>query len=219
MTARPPFVPEAVVFDLDGLLVDSEGLWARAEARVVTDLGHRWDPAMQRLMLGKGPRDAAEALAAHLGVDDLDGLEQRLEQATLDSFSAGAPPRPGAPQLVRALAGWLPLGVATNSRRALVDLTLGASGLARHIDAVVTVDDVPAPKPAPDVYATACARLRVDPERSVAFEDSPVGVASARAAGLWVVGCPSLPGQRLDGADVVIDSLEDVDPRQFAAAA
>lgn len=219
MIPRPGFDVRAVVFDLDGLLIDSEGVWADAEREVVTALGHRWDPGIQALLFGKAARDAAAALAARLGDVDPEALERRLGRAAEERFRDGVPLRPGAWTLVSTLAGRLPLGVASNSRRVLVDLALAGTGLDELVDAVVGFEDVARPKPAPDPYRTACVRLGVDAGRTVAFEDSPVGVASACAAGLWVVGCPSIEGQSLDDAHTVVGSLADVDPRALLPAA
>lgn len=206
----PPFSPTAVVFDLDGLLVDSEPLWGLVEERVVLDLGHPWDPTIRALLLGKGPEDAATMLAAHLGGVHADEVGRRMLAAAVAEFEGGVEAQPGAHELVRSLGGRLPLALATNSRRVLAELALTSAGFDGLFQAVVCAEDVRAPKPAPDPYQAACARLGVDPTRSVAFEDSPVGVASAKAAGLWVVGCPSFPGQTLAGADAVVTRLVDV---------
>ena len=211
MSPRPPFVPAAVVFDLDGLLVDSEGLWEQAEQRVVTELGYTWDPAYQQAMLGRGAAEAAAVLASLIG-EDAQMLDERLRAASEEQFRHGIPLRPGAGQLVRRLTGRVPLAVATNSRRVLADLALESAGIADHLDIVVTHDDVERAKPAPDPYVTACRKLGADPTCSVALEDSPVGVASAVAAGLWVVGCPSQPGEQLPQAHTVVCSLDEVDP-------
>lgn len=207
----PPFAPKAVVFDMDGLLVDSEVLWGRAERRVVEGYGRAWEPEVQQLLLGSGPADAAALLARHLGVADADEVDRRLLAASVEEFRAGVPLRPGAGPLVAALRGRLPLAIASNSRRVLVDLALSSAGLCGVMDAVVSAEDVARPKPAPDPYAGACALLGVDPAAAVAFEDSPTGVVSARAAGCWVIGCPSLPGTRLDGAHATVAALTEVD--------
>lgn len=208
----PPFTTAAVVFDLDGLLVDSEGLWGQAEREVVEGYGAAWSPAVQRLLLGSGPADAAVKLARHLGVADADEVDRRLLAAAVARFSEGVPLRPGAGVLVEALRGRVPLGVATNSRRVLADLALGSAGLVGVFGAVVCAEDVAHPKPAPDPYTTACRRLGAEPRRSVALEDSPLGVVSARAAGLWVVGCASLPGTVLEDAHARVRSLGEIDP-------
>lgn len=212
MKPRPPFRPTAVVFDLDGLLIDSEPAWARAERQVVAELGHDWDPRIPRLLFGRGPEDAARTLADHLDGHDPEEVGRLMLAAAEEQFLRGLEVRPGARALVEGLAPHVPLAVATNSRRVLARLSMTASGLGEAIRTVVTAEDVTAPKPAPDPYAVACARLGAEPDRSVAFEDSPVGVASAGAAGLWVVGCPSLPDTPLPGAHAVIASLTDVDP-------
>jgi HAD superfamily hydrolase (TIGR01509 family) len=208
---RPPFPPEGVVFDLDGLLVDSEDAWGRAERRVVLELGYAWDPSVRPLLLGRGPRDAARVLGAFLGGHDPDDIDRRLLAAAEIEFASGLTARPGAAELVGALGDRLALAVATNSRRVLAELALAAAGLSEAFTAAVCAEDVAAPKPAPDPYATACQRLGCDPRRAIGLEDSPVGVASAKAAGLWVVGCPSFPGQTLAEADVVVDSLAELD--------
>lgn len=208
----PPFPPDAVVFDLDGLLVDSEGAWARATRRVVEDLGGPWDDGVHRLLLGTGPDAAARIVAAHLGHrHGPDAVAARMLVAAADEFATGLDPRPGALHLVAALHGRLPLAVATNSSRVLAEPALASSGLAGRFEAVVCADDVVAPKPAPEPYAKACAACGARAGRSVALEDSPAGTQSARAAGLWVIGCPSLPGVALPAADAVVASLAEVD--------
>lgn len=219
MLIRPPFPVQSVVFDLDGLLVDSEERWGEAEQQVVESFGRPWDPAVRTELLGKGPEDAALTLAAHLG-DGVDPAEvaRRMLAAALEAFDRGIPVLPGARELVEGLRGRVPIGVATNSRRVLAERALTATGLGSLVDVVVCVDDVALPKPAPDPYATACEKLGADPTRSVAFEDSPVGMRAARAAGLWVVGCPSFPDQPVVDADVVIASLTEVDAGDMGGA-
>lgn len=206
------------MLDLDGLLVDSEGAWGRAERRVVEDCGKPWDPAIRALMLGRGPLDAAQVLADFLGLRDRREMERRLLQAAVAEFRRGIIPLPGAVALLEALHGRVPLGVATNSRRVLADLSLTSAGLAPFVQAVVCAEDVIRPKPAPDPYLRACELLGADPARSVCLEDSPVGAAAAKTGGLWVIGCPSFPGTVMDAADAVIASLEDLDPDAFLSA-
>jgi HAD superfamily hydrolase (TIGR01509 family) len=210
----PPFRPLAVVFDLDGVLVDSEDGWARAEQRVVRDLGRPWDPIIHRLLLGRGPQDAAATLASHLGEVDPVEVARRMLVAAVDEFRRGMPARPGARELLGALRGRLPIAIATNSRRVIADILLEGAGLDGHADAVVCAEDVAAPKPAPDPYLAACAELGVEPGATVGIEDSPVGVASAVAAGLWVIGCPATavdgPPADLSAAHVVVGSLADI---------
>lgn len=212
MVPSPPSVPDAVVFDLDGLLVDSEHAWARADRRVVEECGGVWDDAVHRMLLGRGPEEAARLLADYLGgrrsIADIAG---RVLVAAHAEFADGLEPRPGAMALVEGLYGRVPMAVATNSSASLAARALRGTRLDQWLDTVVCVDDVAAPKPAPDLYELACAKAGARPARSVALEDSPSGVAAARAAGLWVIGCPSLADVSLASAHAVVDSLLDVD--------
>ncbi len=207
----PPFAAGAVVFDLDGVLVDTEGLWARAEQQVTVDLGGLWGPEVQRAMIGRGPADAAAVLARHVGHPDPVEVEARLLEAALAQFAGNVSARAGATSLVHELARRVPLAVATNSRRELAEQSLAAAGFAGTFTAVITADEVPAAKPDPAPYVTACAALGVEPARTVAFEDSPVGARSARAAGCWVVGCPMGDHGDLEAAHVVVDDLAAID--------
>ncbi|MEX0659268.1 MAG: HAD family phosphatase [Egibacteraceae bacterium] len=213
----PPFPPDAVVFDLDGLLVDSEDAWARASRRVVEDLGGCWQDAVHRRLLGSGPAEAARIVAGYLGGGhDPEAVAARMLAAAEAEFANGLVARPGALALVRALHGRLPLGVATNSVRVLAERALESVALSSWFETLVCADDVAAPKPAPDPYLLACANCDARPGRSVALEDSPAGSHAAQRAGLWVIGCPSLPGVVLPAADVVVASLADVDAAVLA---
>jgi HAD superfamily hydrolase (TIGR01509 family) len=208
---RPPFTPLGVVCDLDGLLVDSEPAWGRAEEALVRSYGRVWDPAVQREALGSGPDEAAAIFAAFVGEGDVRAVGHRLLQEAVKQFDRGIEPRPGARALLRPLAGALPIGVATNSQRVLAELALASSDLAGYVDLLVCAEDVAAAKPAPDPYLAACAGLGVEPARAVGLEDSRRGAEAARAAGLWVIGCPSLAGTVLPAAHVVVGSLEELD--------
>jgi HAD superfamily hydrolase (TIGR01509 family) len=132
----------------------------------------------------------------------------------MEEALAGVPPRPGALELLDAItAAGIPLGLASNSQRAFVERTLDAAGLltAGLFDAIVSASDVAEPKPAPDLYEEACRRLGVAPARSAALEDSPPGVASARAAGLFTIGVPYFPDGRLPDASMQALSLADAE--------
>lgn len=207
----PPFAPRGVVFDLDGVLVDTEGLWARAEAQVTVDLGATWGPEVQRGMIGRGPADAAAVLARHTGHPDPVEVEGRLLAAALSLFAGDVQAREGAASLVAGLARHVPLAVATNSRRELAEQSLAAAGYEETFTAVITADDVTAAKPDPAPYLAACRAIGIDPTWAVAFEDSPVGARSARAAGCWVIGCPMHEHDPLEAAHVLIHDLAEVD--------
>lgn len=200
------------MFDLDGLLVDSEDAWGTAERRVVEEYGKPWDEGVRTHLLGRGPMEAAIALAGFLGVEDAREVSRRLLTAAVEEFRHGIAARPGARELVDALRErGVPLGVATNARRVIAELSLSTSGLGALAATAVCAEDVARAKPAPDPYLAACAGLGAEPGRCVGLEDSPVGVAAAQAAGLYVVGCPSFPDISLDAADAQVASLTEID--------
>ena len=211
VTPVPPFRPRAVVFDLDGVLVDSEGLWSQAEARVVDSLGGVWDREVSERMLGLGPADAAAVLAAHVDHPDPEEVEERLLTVALELFTAGVRARDGAGALLAALRGAVPIGVATNSRRILAEASLSSAGLTGTIDALVTADEASAAKPHPAPYLLACETLEVAPTATVVVEDSPVGAEAGRRAGCWVIGCPAEITTALPAAHVVVADLEAID--------
>jgi HAD superfamily hydrolase (TIGR01509 family) len=135
-------------------------------------------------------------------------VSAELYALALEEIAAGAEPRPGAVELLGELDGRWPIAVASNSPRSHLLAGLERTGLTGRFDVVIGVEDIAEPKPAPDLYLRACELLGVEPARSVALEDSPPGTAAARAAGLYVVGVPSVHGVELD-ADAVFDSLAD----------
>lgn len=212
MSVQPPFRPQAILFDLDGTLVDSEPLWGEAERHVVLSHGKPWDEAIREAMHGRGPEDAARVLADHVGVTDWAAIERQLLVAMAERLRAGVRTLPGARTLLAELAGRVPVAVVTNSRRVLADLAMVSSGLDEWVSTLIAAEDAEAPKPAPDPYETAARALGVDPTRCLAIEDSLVGITSAATAGCWVIACPASAEQATDGAHVVVDSLEELDP-------
>ena len=200
----------AVVFDLDGVLLDSEAAWTRAETRLFARYERTYGPEEKRLLIGGSLEETAgelERLLDRPGTSD--GLLRELLELAAEEFAGPVEPMPGAFELVGELrrAGH-PMAVASNSQRRLVDLALAGSGLGEVFDVVVAGDEVANPKPAPDLYLEACRRLDTPPDQAVAIEDSPRGAAAARAAGLFVIGIPYLPELELD-ADLLTGSLED----------
>lgn len=211
-----PALPAAAVFDNDGLLLDTEEAWTRAEVRLFEAHGSTFTMEHKRDLIGSSHLVAAGKLERLL---DQPGnghaLIEELQAMVLEEGRDGVAPRPGAAQLLADLAAaGVPLALASNSLRPFVDLVLGSSGLAHRFAVVVSGDDVEHPKPAPDLYLLACERLGVDPRSSFALEDSPTGVAAGRAAGLTVIGVPYFPDMPL-AADVVAPSL--ADPAVYAA--
>lgn len=200
---------DAVIFDCDGLLVDTETGWSRAETAIFAEHGHAFGPEQKEIVIGRTLAAAGEAMAGYFGrPGEGPALARRLHDLVAIELAAGADPLPGARELVWSLRGRVPIAVASNSPRPFVETALVSAGLDDLFTDVLAVEDVVHPKPAPDLYRAACAALGADPARSVAFEDSRTGVASARAAGLHVVGVPSLPGVVL-AADTVFPSLRD----------
>jgi len=206
--------PLAVVFDNDGLLLDTEPCWTAAEEALFQAHGKMFDLAAKHALIGTSPRTSAPILERLL---DKPGegraLTEELYAMALTEIGGWASPRPGAADLVARLreAG-LPLAVASNSPRSHLLAGLRLAGLQDHFDVALGVDDVANPKPAPDLYLAACRALDVDPADAIALEDSPTGVAAAKAAGMRVIGIPSVPGVDLTGkADLVTASLADVE--------
>jgi HAD superfamily hydrolase (TIGR01509 family) len=197
------------VFDNDGLLLDTEPCWTRAQEQVFQRHGHTFSLEAKHALVGTAPETAARVLERLL---ELPGrgreLSEELYALALDEISAGAEPRPGALDLLAELRGRWPFAVASNAPRRHLLAGLTRVGLLETFDVVLGVEGVSEPKPAPDLYLRACELLAVDPARSAALEDSPPGVAAARAAGLYVLGVPSVSGVILE-ADRVFHSLED----------
>jgi HAD superfamily hydrolase (TIGR01509 family) len=201
----------AVVFDCDGLLLDTERLWARGEEQFFARYGKPYGPEAKLELLGKNGEELARNLARLLDQPVTRGpelVEEMMEISYREVSQGEAKPMPGAVDLVAALKGRVPIGVATNAPRELAEISLRKAGLVEAFDVVVGVDEVRMPKPDPELYLTVCEHLGADPARSVGFEDSPAGSEAARAAGLYVIGVPSHPGVRLDAADEVVESLE-----------
>lgn len=208
----------AVVLDCDGLLLETESRWTIAEERLFARYGRTFGRAEKEALLGKSGSVAARVLERLL---DLPGEGSRLWDELLELAHRevpGAQPMPGARELVGALRGRVPLGLASSSPRSLVSAALAGAGLDGAFDESVCGDEVERPKPAPDIYQAVCRRLGAEPGRAVAFEDSPTGAAAARAAGMYVVAVPTIPGSELD-ADLVLPSLEDPRVRELLALA
>ncbi len=203
--------PLAVVFDNDGLLLDTEPCWTLAQQALFRSRGQVFDLAAKQALVGTSPRTAAPILERLLALPHAgQQLSDEMYALALVEISAGATTRPGAVELVARLrSAGLPAAVASNSPRRHLLAGLRRVGMQDAFDVVLGVDDVRNPKPAPDLYTDACLALRVAPAAAVALEDSPPGVAAARAAGLWVIGIPSIPGVLLE-ADLVAGSLADV---------
>ena len=204
----------AVVFDMDGLLIDSEPLWHRAEGRLLRDHGLDQPVLAKASTVGMAPRETLELYTRLLGLDRsvLPGLWADLRAIMLELYGTEIVRLPGAAELVASLRGRLPLGIASNTDRDLVLFALSVAGFDGAFDVVVSAAEVGRAKPAPDVYLEACRRLGVPPSETVALEDSPTGVAAAKAAGMAVFAVPQFDGVDVAAADWVIGSLADLVP-------
>jgi len=205
-------MPAAVIFDNDGLTLDTEHTWTRAEAALYARYGTQFTLDHKREMLGTSGEKSALTMERHLGQPGRgDELRVELRELVHDELDGtGVEPMPGVMEVLDALAErGIPLGLATYSGREFATRALRAAGIYERFAAVVTAEDVERPKPAPDVYLAAAAELGAEPARCVALEDSETGVAAARAAGMTVIGVPSFPGVDLDDADLVVRSLHD----------
>jgi HAD superfamily hydrolase (TIGR01509 family) len=208
VTAVPP---AAIVFDNDGLLLDTEQAWTRAETALFERYDCTFTQEHKRELIGSSHHIAAGKLELML---DLPGqglrLMAELHDLVMEEGRHDVRPRPGAVELVDALrAAGTPVAVASNSARDFLDRVLATAGVADRFAVTVAGDEVPHAKPAPDIYLEACRRLGADPGASVALEDSPVGAAAARAAGMTVIGVPYLADMVLPDVDLRAGSLAD----------
>ena len=208
---------EAVVFDLDGVLIQSEELWNEVREQLAQERGGRYDAQAQRDMMGMSSPEWSRYMHEVVGLpespDEIMGEVVALMEAR---YREELPLIAGAVEAVERLAVRWPLGLASSSNRVLIDLVLELSGLNRFFKATVSSEEVARGKPAPDVYLEACRRLGVEPTRAAAVEDSHAGIASAKAAGVRVVAIPNPsfpPGDAaLANADLVLGSLDELTP-------
>jgi HAD superfamily hydrolase (TIGR01509 family) len=210
-------VIDAVVFDMDGVLIQSEEVWDEVREAYVREQGGRYDPEIQRAMMGMSSTEWSRYLHETAGVpDEPEMINAEVVRRMLVSYRAHLPLIDGAVDAVRRLAARYPLGLASSSNRQLIDLALELAGLASYFNATVSSEEVARGKPAPDVYLEAARRLGVDPTHCTAVEDSHGGIRSAKAAGMRVIAFPnpSYPPdeEALAQADVIIRSLEELAP-------
>ena len=215
MPPEPQRRLEAVCFDLDGVLIDSEHAWDAARRAVVAESGGRWLPEATRAMMGMSAPEWSRYLADELGVPlDPAEISDRVVAKLLEGYAQGLPLLPGAKDAVHRLAQRWPLALASSSNRQVIDFVLERSGLAALFAATLSGDEVARGKPAPDVYLAAAAELGVDPTRAAAVEDSSNGLRSASEAGMLVVAIPNREfppdAEALALADLVLNDLDEL---------
>ena len=216
-------VVEAVIFDLDGVLLDSEQLWNQAKQAFVRATGGRWRDDAPRAMLGMNSTEWSSYMHDELGVplpqeEITRGVVARMDER----YRSGLPLLPGAVDAVRGLADRWPVALASSASREIIDLVQELSGLTEVFGVTVSSDEVPRGKPAPDVYLAAVRRLGVAPASCVAIEDSSSGLRSAAAAGLTAIAVPNPhypPGaDALTLAAATITTLHELTPRLVISA-
>jgi HAD superfamily hydrolase (TIGR01509 family) len=208
-------VIQAVVFDLDGVLLQSEEVWDAVRERYVREAGGRYDDEVQRAMMGMSAPEWSRYLHEEAGVwEDPEDINREVVERMLQAYRRELPLLPGAVEAVRRTAESFPLGLASSSNREVFEAVLDLAGIADCFSATVSSEEVPRGKPAPDVYLEAARRLGVAPERCAAVEDSHTGIRSAKSAGMRVVAVPnaSYPpdDEALELADAVVRSLDDL---------
>lgn len=212
---------EAVIFDLDGVLVDSEHLWDEVRRAIAAEAGRAWPADATAAMQGVGTADWSAYMARVVGVPESpDVIAERVIGAMADRYAHQLPLMPGALEAVERMARRWQLGLASGSPRRLIDVIMTATPLGELFRVAVASDEVAENKPAPDVYLEVTRRLGSEPPTTVAIEDSANGLRSARAAGLRVIAIPQAAFPQapdaLNLADSVLGSLEDLSTELIA---
>jgi HAD superfamily hydrolase (TIGR01509 family) len=205
----------AVIFDLDGVLIDSEQAWDAARKDVVAANGGRWREGAERAMLGMSSKEWPVYLVEQLGTQLTPAeVNDAVVAAMLRGYEAHLPLLPGAREAVLRVSKRGPIGLASSSNRSVIDVVLEKLGVASLFAATVSSEEVARGKPAPDVYLEAARRMRVDPASATAVEDSENGIKSAHAAGMRVVAIPNphFPpaADAVALADVVLNGLDEL---------
>jgi HAD superfamily hydrolase (TIGR01509 family) len=208
---------EAVVFDLDGVILESEEIWDDVRERYVRERGGRYDAEAQRAMMGMSSNEWSRFIHEELDVEATPAeINADVVELMVARYRAELPVVPGAREAVERMAAVFPLAIASSSNHPLIAVALELAELNELFRATVSSEEVERGKPAPDVYLEAARRLGVDPERCATIEDSHSGIASARAAGMRVVAIPNRryppDDDALAEANVVLTSIRDLTP-------
>lgn len=212
---------EAVVFDLDGVIVDSEQVWDEVREEYVRETGGTYTAHSAHDMMGMSSPEWSAYMAEELRVPGTpEEINAAIVERMLERYGEAPPLLPGAVEAVRRIGAWVPLAIASSSNRELIDVVLRVSGLAADFSATVSSEEVTRGKPSPDVYLEAARRLGLDAARCGAVEDSHNGIRSAKAAGMWVVAVPNPhyppDDEALALADVVVPSIGELQVEHFA---
>jgi HAD superfamily hydrolase (TIGR01509 family) len=213
----------AVIFDLDGVLVDSESVWDAVREQIARESGGHWHEGAQRDMMGMSSPEWSRYMRDEIGVPMTpEAISALVVERLMERYRRGLPLLPGAVETVREVAKRWPLGLASSSNRPVIDLVLDVTGLVPCFQATVSSEEVGAGKPAPDVYLEAARRLGADSATCAAVEDSTNGIRSAKAAGMLVAAIPrpDFPPapDALELADLVLADLRKLPPALDAIA-
>jgi HAD superfamily hydrolase (TIGR01509 family) len=205
----------AVIFDLDGVLLDSEQVWDAARRQLTEHSGGRWSESATQDMMGMSSTEWSRYMHQELGVKmSPEEISAAVVKRMEDLYREYLPLIPGAREAVERVAARWPLGLASSANRPVIEVVLELSGLGDFFETTVSSEEVARGKPAPDVYLEAARRLRVHPVRCAAVEDSSSGILSAHAAGMRVVAVPNRtfpPSEEaLKAADAAIPSLQEL---------
>jgi HAD superfamily hydrolase (TIGR01509 family) len=216
-------VIDAVVFDLDGVILQTEELWNEVRERFTRERGGRWSDNAQADMMGMSSTEWSRYLHDELGVPDPpEEISREVARRMAERYAESLPLIDGAVEAVKRLAACWPLGLASSANRGLIDRALELSGLAPYFRVTVSSEEVERGKPAPDVYLEAARRLGVEPTRCAAIEDSASGIRSADAAGMLVVAIPNPdfppPNDVVALAAVTLDSIKELEPETITEA-
>jgi HAD superfamily hydrolase (TIGR01509 family) len=210
-------VIEAVIFDLDGVLVQSEELWDAARRELAADAGIEWPEGATDAMMGMSSREWSKYVHEEIGVPDPpEEINRKVLEWVEARYRSDLPWIPGAREAVERMGARFPLGLATSSNREIIDLVVEVGGFEDLIRVTVSSEEVERGKPAPDDYLETARRMGMDPKRTAAIEDSTNGLLAADAAGMRVIAIPNdahPPAERgLAVADKVLDSIEELRP-------
>jgi HAD superfamily hydrolase (TIGR01509 family) len=208
---------DGVIFDLDGVLIDSEHVWDEVRQKLADERGGRWSENASRDMMGMSSLEWSRYMRDVVGIDDEpEAINAEVVRRLEAMYRKQIPLIAEAELVVARVAERWPLAIASSSNRELIDLVLDVSGLGRFFKATVSSEEVPRGKPAPDVYLEAARRLGVGPTRAAAVEDSHNGILAAKAAGMRTIAIPNPQyppnDEALEAADTILASLEDLTP-------
>ncbi len=208
---------DAVVFDMDGILIDSERVWDDVREQLSRERGGSWHEGAQRDMMGMSSVEWSRYMHERLGLRESPGeIDAEVVRRMQIRYRESLPVLPGAAEAVKRVGTVFTLGLASSSNRPLIELALELMGIEQWFRVTVSSEEVERGKPAPDVYLEAARRLGVDPSRSAAVEDSHNGILSAHAAGMRVIAVPNVHfpprEEALAVANVVLGSIAELTP-------